>query len=64
MKNSWYSRRGLKQGLLLGLLACLVWAVGVYGFLQAQVVNESSRPQFEMTPMGFQLHNCVCETRT
>ena len=64
MKNSWYSARGLKRGLLLSVLALLVWIVGVYSFLQAQAAYETSRPQLEMTPASYQPHHCVCETRT
>ena len=64
MKNSWYSARGLKRGLLLGVLAFLVWIVGIYSFMQAQAAYETNRPKFEMTPASYQPHHCVCETRT
>lgn len=64
MNNSWYSARGLKRGLLLSLLACLVWIVGIYSFMQAQAAYEASKPQFEMTPVSLKSHNYVYETRT
>lgn len=53
MKNSWYSARGLKRGLLLSFLATIVWLVGIYGLMQAKASFESSQTQF-----------CSCETRT
>lgn len=64
MKNSWYSARGLKRGLMLSLLALLVWIVGIYSFMQAQAAYEANRPQFEMSPASYQPHHCVCEART
>lgn len=64
MNNSWYSARGLKRGLLLSLLALLLWVVAVYVFMQAQAAYEASKPQFEMTPASYQPQHCVCETRT
>lgn len=61
LKNSWYSARGLKKGLLLSLLASLVWIAGVYGFMQAQ---EATNPEFKMIQVSYQHHNYAYKGRT